>query len=494
MHNELRQQIHDNLVVKSTDDLLEIWQNGDPEEWDEITFELVAEILTERRQELPARSAKAGVKDLLKQVEGHLDADEWDQALILCQQIIDIDPQAALAHHYRGIAFDELGQLESARDSLLVAIELDPKLKAAREHLEYVEADLAADIPEPTANPDLIEAMRLMDQGVTDQALKLAEKVAPGISDLAIDHYYLGVIYDESDQMERALASLQKAVHLDPELKDAWELLECIEAELGEAFDASEARQHLALACEYVDTGEVAEALKACDLVKKDLPNIAIAWNYLGLVYHGAGKLEEAIEAYRKAIQFNPRFYPARTNLADARVLQEEAQYRRIAKGSEITEGDLIDPDIDPAEVPEYEGNDGLAPQWLYLSEPAYLLRGWPGHRNRQGRIGLDPLDSDFENAHIEGTIIRKAINLKLRTKNPFYLLMMVFFASIFSALLWSIPLFLIAIIQGEWVSIFAMAELGLLGIFGLLLWFNILSSLFTPKSQETSENGSAFY
>ena len=494
MHNELRQQIHDNLNETDTDYLLDIWQNGDPEEWDEVTFEITGEILKERLGELPPRSDRKRTAELLKQVETAIKTEAWDRAMTACEQVIELNPDLPLAHYYLGLLYDQFGQLEPARSSLKQALRLDPGLKLARERLGYVEQDLTVEILEPTANQDLIEAMRMLDLGVTDQALDLAEKVAPGISDLAIDHYYLGVIYDESDQMERALTSLQKAVQLDPGLKDAWELLECVEAELGEAFEASEARQHLALACEYVDAGEAEVALKECSLAKKTLPDIATAWNYLGLIYHGAGQLDLAIEAYRKVIQLNPRFYPARTNLADARVFQEEEQYRLIAKGIEITEGDQISPDIDPAMVPEYEGDDGLAPQWLYMSEPAYLLRGWSGHRNRSGRIGLDPLDTDFEQAHIEGTIIRKAINLKLRTKNPFYLVMMAFFASIYSAPLWSLPFMLIDIIQGEWVSIFAVAELGLLGIFGLLIWFNILSSLFTPKNQEASENGSAFY
>jgi tetratricopeptide (TPR) repeat protein len=494
MHNELRQQIHDNLIGKSTDYLLEIWQNGDPEEWDEVTFEVVGEILKQRLGDLPPRSVKLQVKGLLSQVGDHLDVHEWDQAVKLCQQIIKVDPQAALAHHYRGIALDELGQLESARDSFLVALKLDPKLKEARERLGYIEQDLAAGTPAAEIGQDLAQAMLLLDQGKPEQALKLAEKVAPGMPDLAINHYYLGVIYDESDQMEPALASLQKAIQLDPGLKDAMDLLECVEDELGADFEGSDARQHLALACEYVDADEPENALKECDLAEKDLPNIAIAWNYLGLIYQGSEKMDLAIEAYLKAIQLDPRFYPARTNLANARVLLEEEQYRLIAEGSDIAEKDLISPDIDPDTVPEYEGNDGLAPQWLYLSEPAYLLRGWAGHRNRQGRIGLDPLDTDFEEAHIEGTIIRKAISLKLRTKNPFYLVMMAFFASIYSVPLCSLPFLFIDIIQGERASILTIAILGLLGIFGLILWVNILASLFTPKSREASENGSAFY
>jgi tetratricopeptide (TPR) repeat protein len=400
MHNEIRQQIHDNLTENNTDYLLEIWQNGDPEEWDEITFEVVGEILRERLVDLPPRSAKAGVKELLKQVECHLDADEWDQAVKLCQQIIKIDPQAALAHHY------------------------------------------------------------------------------------------LGVIYDESDQTERAFASLQKAVELDPGLKEARELLETVEQDLGEEFEDSEAKQLLERACEYVDAGEAEKALKECDLAKKALPNIAIAWNYLGLIYQGSEKLDLAIEAYLKAIQLNPRFYPARTNLANARVAWEAEQYRLIAAQKELPVDESINPDMDIDQVPEYECNDSLAPQWLYMSEPAYLLRGWPGHRNRQGRIGLDPLDTDFEQAHIEGTIIRKLITLKLRTRNPFYLLLMSFVG-----LICCLPLLgILALIQGDWYPGLGLTSSYPLIPLGVTLWINLLASLLSLKPKAAEENGNTFY
>jgi tetratricopeptide (TPR) repeat protein len=495
MHNELRQQIHDNLNEKSTDYLLDIWQNGDPEEWDEVTFEVVGEILRERLEELPPRPDRTRAAQLLKQVETGIKAEAWDSALTACQLATEIAPDLPLAHYYLGILYDQLGQLESARSSLKQALRLDPDLKDARVRLGYIEQDLAAAPPDPEVGQDLVQAMVLIDQGKPDQALKLAEKVAPGMPDLAINHYYLGVIYDESDQMEPALASLQKAVQLDPDLKEAWDLLECVEAELGAEFEDSEARQHLVLACEYVDAGEPEKALMECDLVKKTLPDIAIAWNFLGLIYQGSKKLDLAIEAYLKAIQLNPRFHPARTNLANARVLLEEERYHLIARGSEIAETDLISPDIDPDTVPEYEGNDGLAPQWLYLSESAYLLRGWAGHRNRSGRIGLDPLDTDFEQAHIEGTIIHKLITFKLRTRNPVYLALMILAGlSLSLPFVFMVPLTMMMLIEGEisfYLELFIYSPLCFVGITSLL---NVFLSIVIKKGADAVDDGSSFY
>lgn len=55
-------------------------------------------------------------------------------------------------------------------------------------------------------------------------------------------------------------------------------------------------------------------------------------------------------------------------------------------------------------------------------------IQGWPGHRNRPGRFGTDPLDTDYELAHMEGVIIRKLIVGEVFTTNPFYLFFMAFY------------------------------------------------------------------
>jgi hypothetical protein len=124
------------------------------------------------------------------------------------------------------------------------------------------------------------------------------------------------------------------------------------------------------------------------------------------------------------------------------------------------------------------------------MSEPAYLLRGWPGHRNRQGRIGLDPLDTDFEQAHIEGTIIRKLITLKLRTRNPFYLLLMSFVG-----LICCLPLLgILALIQGDWYPGLGLTSSYPLIPLGVTLWINLLASLLSLKPKAAEENGNTFY
>src|SRR6266508_5018517 len=53
MNNDLRRQIHSNMNLKETDELLEVWQTNDRVEWTEITFEVIKEILKYRGVEIP---------------------------------------------------------------------------------------------------------------------------------------------------------------------------------------------------------------------------------------------------------------------------------------------------------------------------------------------------------------------------------------------------------------------------------------------------------
>ncbi len=189
-----------------------------------------------------------------------------------------------------------------------------------------------------------------------------------------------------------------------------------MEAELQAEFERSGAKQHLDQALEYAYDEEPGKALEECEIASSTLPGIAIAHNYLGLILETLDQLESAIESYLRAIQLNPRFYAARENLANARARLEEEQYLRATNRSldEIMEaietGREFNNNIDPEEE-----NDGVpVPGWWYLDANAFLLRGWAGHRTRPGRSGYDPLDRDFELAHVEGVVIRRLLTSQI--------------------------------------------------------------------------------
>jgi hypothetical protein len=52
-------------------------------------------------------------------------------------------------------------------------------------------------------------------------------------------------------------------------------------------------------------------------------------------------------------------------------------------------------------------------------------LPGWPGYRTRDGRSGLDPIDTRTEAAHVSGTLIQQLLTGRLRVRNPIVLFLM---------------------------------------------------------------------
>src|SRR5579859_2093115 len=53
------------------------------------------------------------------------------------------------------------------------------------------------------------------------------------------------------------------------------------------------------------------------------------------------------------------------------------------------------------------------------------LIPGKIGYRTREGRTGLDPIDTQKETSYMEGIFLRKLFTGKLRTRNPVYLVVM---------------------------------------------------------------------
>ncbi len=56
MSEDLRSQIFNNMKLKGTDELLEIWQDNDHVEWSDEAFEAIAKILKNRGIEIPQQS------------------------------------------------------------------------------------------------------------------------------------------------------------------------------------------------------------------------------------------------------------------------------------------------------------------------------------------------------------------------------------------------------------------------------------------------------
>jgi hypothetical protein len=77
MSNDLHKQVYNNLNLKETDELVEIWQKNDRVEWTEDTFNIIRDILQERLGELPPQD---------EPILEYTDADEDDEVEFLIDE------------------------------------------------------------------------------------------------------------------------------------------------------------------------------------------------------------------------------------------------------------------------------------------------------------------------------------------------------------------------------------------------------------------------
>ncbi len=325
------------------------------------------------------------------------------------------------------------------------------------------------------------------ERGELEKALEGSQAAVQFDPNSAEAYNTLGMVYDRLAQPEQAIAAYRQAAQLDPRFQEAWENLASIEREMEEDFLRSGLKAQLDQALEMANNDDSAAALAACETARLSLPEICLAYNFLGLILQTAGQYEAAIIAYLEAIRLNPRRTAARENLASARILWEEEQYllTRSLEAVEETGGNETGAAaLDPLEGAQI---DTTTPGWAYLDASTYFLTGWEGHRNLDGRSGLDPLETDFEFAHVQGALIRRMVTLRFRTHHPVYLVLMTI-----------VGLFLF--VSG--VSLFGLGSFGILpgvlyGIYwipGLALLVNVAVSLWSVQPQEARDRGDPFF
>jgi hypothetical protein len=170
-------------------------------------------------------------------------------------------------------------------------------------------------------------------------------------------------------------------------------------------------------------------------------------------------------------------------------VLLEEAQYLRMTnivpnEKEDSETNSEVDGSVDSETI---EGESPI-PGWMYLDANAFLLIGWPGHRTRPGRTGYDPLERDFEYAHLQGVIFRRLITRTFRTRNPIYLILMAFMGVVYS--LYGV----LAFTLGNWYGVLTGIISSPYLIIGVALLINVYLSLRLKRSGEYKDNGYTFF
>ena len=177
-------------------------------------------------------------------------------------------------------------------------------LKNARDRLRAlggVEAHSAGSRPSGKVNPKAIEAMErvIVLDSKNDQA-----------------HFQLGALYDETKNKEKSIASMKKAIELNPQNAPALNYLGYTWAEMGIQLDEAETLIQRALKIEpndgfYIDSlgwvyyqkGDYVKAVEQLERAVEITVDDPTIIEHLGDAYEKAGKKDRAVASYRDALK-----------------------------------------------------------------------------------------------------------------------------------------------------------------------------------------------
>ncbi|MBS2024639.1 MAG: tetratricopeptide repeat protein [Deltaproteobacteria bacterium] len=181
------------------------------------------------------------VPDLLEKAAQKFEQGRYDESLECAREASRLDPQSLAAHHVRGAALSELGEVDEARTAYARALALDPDdpevLRSAadlyvrrmggRDDLELALAYVQRAFPRATKSKDkqllkelyLLQAMALDDLGRPGEALIAGTKAVDYDPKDREARREKGVALFELCRFEQSKAELEK---LSAEEPDAW--------------------------------------------------------------------------------------------------------------------------------------------------------------------------------------------------------------------------------------------------------------------------------
>ncbi|MEE9607533.1 MAG: tetratricopeptide repeat protein [Myxococcota bacterium] len=169
---------------------------------------------------------------------------------------------------------------------------------------------------------------RSFERGDVDTALSQLGSLLETRRDFADVHYMMGVLRERKDELPEAAESLRRALRINPSYAEALLALANVYELLGDFGRSQEVNERAKIA-----SGPAQGALDPTTRGK--LANLQAA---VGDAYREAGELNDAIEAYRKALDRCPDFHDIRCRLGVAlrdACLPDRAlvEFRRVLRG-----------------------------------------------------------------------------------------------------------------------------------------------------------------
>ena len=253
----------------------------------------------ERQQQLPIQQA-------INLAVQHHKAGDLREAEVICQRILQADPNQHDALHLLGAMASQVGKNDVAVELITKALTIKPDFAVAHNNLGIVFAALGRAEDAETAQrkavalkPDFAEAWlhmsrALQPQGRMTEAEEVCRRVVALRPNHAAAHNSLGIVLRANGRMDEAAESFHWVISNQPNHIDARTNLGAILIEMGRH---KEALSHL---------------LRAAELNPRD----AGIYNNMGSAYETRGDHKEAEVSFRRAIEISPGYAQAHANLA----------------------------------------------------------------------------------------------------------------------------------------------------------------------------------
>jgi tetratricopeptide (TPR) repeat protein len=284
----------------------------------------------------------------------HLHQGKVEQAIRECKVVLAADARSAPAHMLLGLAYIAKGSVDMVADAkaeLQQTLDIDPELVWARFYLArlYLEQGLSEKAQEQLEiglkqSPGLPQLLSLLGEvrrklGDPGASLELNRKALEADATLTPAHYFLALAYLDLKQEEPAIAEFEKVIHtpyVTPEMYNALASLYIRKKQFAEAEDLC--RKAIALNPSrpdaYLNLARVYNAQhasdKALEVLRAALPEgkeFAVSEYYQGLqadiavergaAYTAKKMYAQAIDAYARALDFDPRRAVVHRRLAE---------------------------------------------------------------------------------------------------------------------------------------------------------------------------------
>ncbi|MBV1882864.1 MAG: tetratricopeptide repeat protein [Pseudomonadales bacterium] len=282
-----------------------------------------------------------------------LQEGKYDVAAMHFNRGLKVEPNHPRFLHMMGLLTMITGDVRTAKEMLVRAVEGDPRNADANSDLAaaYIQSDdvdLALKYSDKAVqnNPQHAQAYNIQGlcryyQKQYDKAEYCFQKSLKLEPNLVEAHNNLGLVYQALGDMSRGIKSAQQALSINPNYLNAYVNIGNMNAALG-LYDASEEYFQKALLIHpndvrainglgevYRQRGDAESAIASfCEALKIN-PSYSLAYNNLGLVYKTIGETNKAIDCFESAMRVDPQDRNAPLNLGN---LYFESQSNDLAK------------------------------------------------------------------------------------------------------------------------------------------------------------------